>query len=370
MVDRWNPLTIRGSGHRAGCGGPQVRSRVGREAPPFLLPESFPPATSDIVERPGTNPIPVLVVDGASATCIPLTDHLRHRGFRCEIQGTSRGALAHLSRATSDRWPRLLLMHFPPIDADGLEFLAHVRQQHPSLPVICYADLNLINGIIFDQAERMHVRFLSLPFDTSRLDASLTASLEDGRRKSRDEQPFFSTSRHVRGTTTRYDNRVHTDSGSPRSDCGSPRSDCGSPRSDTGSQHRADTRAETAVPPDASASTPPPVAPVASSTTRSIRSNTATGTIRRSVDTGVVRRPEAAGAETINSNTTSRIRRSVTGRVENPAAQPERALSESGNHRRVICAACECNFVVAHRPDAFVIPCIQCGTLNRVEPLR
>ena len=222
--------------------------------------------------------------------------------------------------------------------------------------MICYADLNLINGIIFDQAERMHVRFLSLPFDISRLDASLTASLEDGRRKSRDEQPFFGTSRHVRGTTSRYDNHVHTDTGSHRSD--------------TGSQHRADTRAETAVPPDAAASTPPPVAPVASSTTRSIRSNTATGTIRRSVDTGVVRRPEAAGAETINPNTTSRIRRSVTGRVENPAAQRERALSESGNHRRVICAACERNFVVAHRPDAFVIPCIQCGTLNRVEPLR
>jgi len=243
--------------------------------------------------------------------------------------------------------------------------------------VICYADLNLINGIIFDQAERMHVRFLSLPFDISRLDASLTASLEDGRRKSRDEQPFFGTSRHVRGTTSRYDNHVHTDTGSHRSDTGSHRSDTGSHRSDTGShrsdtgsQHRADTRAETAVPPDAAASTPPPVAPVASSTTRSIRSNTATGTIRRSVDTGVVRRPEAAGAETINPNTTSRIRRSVTGRVENPAAQRERALSESGNHRRVICAACERNFVVAHRPDAFVIPCIQCGTLNRVEPLR
>lgn len=305
------------------------------------------------MERPGTNPFPVLVVDGASATCIPLTDHLRHRGFRCEIQGTSRGALAHLSRATADRWPRVLLMHFPPVDADGLEFLAHLRQQHPSLPVICYADLNLISGIIFDQAERMHVRFLSLPFDISRLDATLTASLEEGRRKSRDEQPFFGTSRHVRGTTSRYDNRLITDSGSPRAE--------------TGSQRAADSRTQPAVPSEA---VQPPVPPVAPPTTRSIRAHTATGTLRRSVDTGVVRRPADAGTAAITPHTTSRIRRSVTGRVENPDVQRERALSATGNHRRVICAACECNFVVAHRPEAFVVPCIQCGALNRVDPLR
>ncbi len=308
------------------------------------------------MERPGTPPFPVLVVDGASATCIPLTDHLRHRGLRCEIQSTSRGALAHLSRATADRWPRLLLMHFPPVDADGLEFLAHVRQNHPALPVICYADLNLISGVIFDQAERMHVRFLSLPFDLSRLDATLTTSLEDGRRKSRDEQPFFGTSRHVRGTTSRYDKPAVPDRDGQRADAVSESGE--------------DMPEEDVFPPDAGSPPVAPIAPSGSPSTRVARSHAATGAVRRSVDTGVIQRPAAAGGEVIHPNTTSRIRRSVTGRVENPEAQRARAMSESGNHRRVLCAACEHNFVVAHRHEAFVVPCIQCGALNRVEPLR
>lgn len=311
------------------------------------------------VERPAPGNLPVLVVDGASATCIPLTDHLRHRGLRCEIQGTSRGALEHLSRATAERWPRMLLVHFPPVDADGIEFLATVRQRFPGIPVICYADLNLVGGIIFDQAERMNVRFLALPFDLSRLDATLTSSLDDAqRRKSRDEQPFFGTSRHVRGQTSRYDNRVVPDRPAGTAS--------------TSSSERARTESTFPVAPLA---TPTPAPPTTGAqppaTTRVPRSGTST--LRRGVDTGLIPHAnpgtERFSTHPIQSTTTNRIRRSVTGRVERPPIASTDAVSASGGHRRVICAACSQTFTVANRGDAFVVPCLQCGALNRIEPL-
>lgn len=307
------------------------------------------------VERPSPGSLPVLVVDGASATCIPLTDHLRHRGLRCEIQGTSRGALEHLSRATAERWPRMLLVHFPPVDADGIEFLATVRQRYPGIPVICYADLNLVGGIIFDQAERMNVRFLALPFDLSRLDATLTSSLDEAqRRKSRDEQPFFGTSRHVRGQTSRYDNRVVTDRQTAPADPATNEQ----PR--TGERQRTDGAL--------------PVAPVAPRTVPTTRvPSPATSTLRRGVDTGLIPHVNPSSdrfhAHPVQSTTTSRFRRSVTGRVERPSITNTDAVSVSGGHRRVICAACNQTFTVAHRGDAFVVPCLHCGALNRIEPL-
>ncbi len=309
------------------------------------------------VERPAPGSLPVLVVDGASATCIPLTDHLRHRGLRCEIQGTSRGALEHLSRATAERWPRMLLVHFPPVDADGIEFLAAIRQRYPSIPVICYADLNLVGGIIFDQAERMSVRFLALPFDLSRLDATLASSLDEAqRRKSRDEQPFFGTSRHVRGQTSRYDNRTLTDRQTAPATAA------------TSERQRTD--GPPPVAPVASRQVPTP-APQAPATTRDPRPGTST--LRRGVDTGLI--PHAnPGTDRfrthpVQSSTTSRIRRSVTGRVERPQVASTDAVSASGGHRRVICAACNQTFTVANRGDAFVVPCLHCGALNRIESL-
>lgn len=303
------------------------------------------------MEHPTRDNLPVLVVDGASATCIPLTDHLRHRGLRCEIQGTSRGALEHLARATAERWPRLLLVHFPPVDGDGIEFLATVRQRYPSLPVVCYADLNLVGGIIFDQAERMHVRFLALPFDLSRLDATLSSSLDEAhRRQSRDEQPFFGTSRHVRGPTSRYDTRAVTEGATAP----------GTTRVPATERHR--TPAGDPIP-------TAPVAPLAPLTARVPRPGTST--LRRGVDTGLIphTNPSTDRFGANAHSTTARIRRGVTGRVERGATTAGEALSVSGGHRRVTCAACNQTFTVANRADTFVVPCLHCGGLNRIEPL-
>lgn len=271
----------------------------------------------------------VLVIDGASSTCIPLTDHLRRRGLRCEIQGTVKGALDYLHRTSAERWPRLALIHFPPVDADGLEFFAALRQRHPNLPLVAFADLGMVSGVIFDQAERMDVRFLSLPFDFARVDAMVDAAISNPGR-SRDEAGAFGTSRHVRGNTSRYDE-----------------------------------------PPLGEVADPvPQIAPVARPTTRALR-NPQTGTIRRSVGTGVIRRgTDQFAASPGASSGTTRIRRGVTGRHVDPDAQPPvpDQAPQTTTQRRVRCAICGQAFHVALRMVSYTLPCVHCGGLNRIDP--
>jgi len=281
----------------------------------------------------------VLVIDGASSTCIPLTDHLRRRGLRCEIHGTVKGATEYLNRTSAERWPRLALIHFPPVDADGLEVFAALRQRHPNLPLVAFADLGMVSGIIFDQAERMDVRFLSLPFDFARVDATVDAAIAHPGRN-RDEGGAFGTSRHVRGNTSRYDEPVPTDLPAPA----------------------------------------PQVAPVARPTTRALR-NPQTGSIRRSVDTGIVRRDTTSerirrgtdqfAASPGASSGTTRIRRGVTGRYLNPDAQPpadQGQAPQTTSQRRVRCAICGQAFHVALRLVSYTLPCVHCGGLNRIDP--
>jgi CheY-like chemotaxis protein len=313
------------------------------------------------MERDGNDRNTVLVVDGASVTCVPLTDHLRQRGLRCEIQGTGKGALEHLKRATTDRWPRLVMIHFPPVDVDGLELLAQIRQKHPSLPIICYADLNLIGGIIFDQAERMDVRFLALPFEFPRLNASLDAGLAVAeRRKSRDDGPFFGTSRHVRGTTSRYNSApTSTDDDLP------PHQTTGSLRRQT-SPRPVEEQLPQAAPANPSN---PPTARVA---------RPGTSSIRRSMDTGIIRSTDRllrTGSDRYTNpgpdTGTARIRRGVTGRVENPNRPPTAAVEAPGtaSQRRVLCASCRQPFAVANRVSPYSVPCLNCGALNRIDPV-
>lgn len=338
--------------------------------PPFPLLDQQDAAIADAVEPTATQRQLILVVDGASVTCLPLTDHLRQQGFRCEIQGTAQGTLNLLSRAAADRWPFLILIHYPPVDTDGIELLATLRQSYPSITIVCYANLNLVGGIIIDQADRMHVRFLSLPFDFNRVNNVIKASSEANERgKSRETGLFFGTSRHVRGSTSRYDTPALSATDT-------------TPKSGT---DRVAGPKDLPVDPEF-ADLPPPVAPV---TTRLRRPDTvsdaplapATGSItRRGVDTGLVRREQTGTIRTgtarfANSNapatTTSRIRRSVTGRVENPNApgsEDDQAAPGTGSQVRVACAACGQAFAVTTRSVPFTVPCLQCGAANRIDP--
>ena len=74
-----------------------------------------------------------------------------------------------------------------------------------------------------------------------------------------------------------------------------------------------------------------------------------TGRIMRGAD-----RFRAAASPT----TTSRIRRSVTGRVEN------RGLP--GEPIRVVCTSCGQTFVAVARQDAVQVPCIHCGRVQAI----
>ncbi|HYE05450.1 MAG TPA: response regulator [Planctomycetota bacterium] len=82
---------------------------------------------------------------------------------------------------------------------------------------------------------------------------------------------------------------------------------------------------------------------------------------------------------------TSRTRRSVSsvmppGSLGAPppkpggdSAPPQHPGSGSGSRdaaleRRVLCAACRKEFVVAHRAQEFTVNCMHCGQLNRVQP--
>lgn len=343
--------------YQAGAGASRQVRIANRGQPtentPFPLPSGRKEATPNAVDSADPNRKVVLVVDGASSTCIPLTDHLRHLGFRCDIQGTARGTLDHLGRVNAERWPRLAMIHFPPVDSDGLEFLATLRQRHPSLTLVCYADISLVGGIIFDQAERMNVRFLSLPFDFQRIDALLAAHVDSGDGKRTNDGPFFGTSRHVRGHTSRYNQ---------------PTVPPAEPESAAPATDRRD-----AAPPPA-----PPIAPVAQPRATSRLVRPATGTVRRSVDTGVIRRDQTStlfrqGSDRFaNPGTnpgTARIRRGVTGRISNPAMQRDGDDPGTAGQRRVQCASCQQIFHVAVRPTSYTLPCMHCGTLNRIDPL-
>lgn len=57
--------------------------------------------------------------------------------------------------------------------------------------------------------------------------------------------------------------------------------------------------------------------------------------------------------------TTRRIRRSVTGRIEN--------RSLPGEPTQVVCTNCGLNFVAVARTVAAQVPCVHCGTIQAVS---
>ncbi len=61
--------------------------------------------------------------------------------------------------------------------------------------------------------------------------------------------------------------------------------------------------------------------------------------------------------------TTARIRRSVTGRIEAPVTAP---APDQRPRIEVRCAFCHQSFAVVQRPERYTVPCIHCGQINTI----
>lgn len=82
--------------------------------------------------------------------------------------------------------------------------------------------------------------------------------------------------------------------------------------------------------------------------------------------TGTVVRGSEKYANT--APTTTRFRRSITGRTENPALHQEVQRQAPPAGWRVQCAQCRGEFQVEARPHAYNVVCVHCGQVNRIEP--
>jgi hypothetical protein len=80
-------------------------------------------------------------------------------------------------------------------------------------------------------------------------------------------------------------------------------------------------------------------------------------------------KPRTDGAR----HTTTRFRRSVTGRIERTdptKAPPAGNPSAPQQHQQLVCRSCQKPFTALSREQAYTIPCIHCGQLTQVPPLQ
>lgn len=124
----------------------------------------------------------------------------------------------------------------------------------------------------------------------------------------------------------------------------------------------------------------PPLPPGTQTNSTSFTRRSTQPTLR---NTGTVRRPsglfmqESTNSFTQNPQSTSRVRRSISGtwaptnntppdKSSNP---PPAATPATASSRAVACAHCRKVFIVLSKPDIYTCVCVHCSGMNRIDPL-
>jgi CheY-like chemotaxis protein len=260
----------------------------------------------------------VVVVDGRPESVLFLTEYLLREGLRVETSRSAPEALEIVGRRRRANDPiDLVICNALLPKQDGVALLRDLRGRQENVEFALYAQFADFDPALYHEAERLGCSmFLDTPIDLSRVGYLLQKVKNRKRSGNSSEQPFFGTARISRPTSA-------------------------------GTSHYMHNAATERTPAVGNPNLQPPVTTAVPSTT--FHSNLPS--------TNTVVRPDPVGS-------TSRIRRSVTGRVQ--VDQP--ATPQTDSRRRVLCAACMKEFMVAARPESFTINCLHCGQLNRVDP--
>lgn len=338
-------------------------------------------------------PLHILVVDAKPTIALPLIDSLRGLGHRAEAQNDGVNAIhAAVTKRHAGKPYHLILAHYEIADLDPLEFLTTLRRHREAAPVCFYADMHSIRRDAFAAIEQLDGRFMSLPIDHGRLKTLVDeivrggASRVPGESSGSGDGPFFGTGRVARRSGTESVAQPPTAppvapvaqqavpalpplppvpppppvppaiGSGPRQTVRTPLPDDTSPQVLRGTTQFSETASYMRTPRPGSIAVPP-TAPV---TGRHGMDTTAR--VRRSVGQSPAVPTNAPPAET----GTSRIRRSVTGSIAKPPAP--QSVQATGIARVARCQSCGKDFYAEMRPQAYSLPCIHCGQLNRINP--
>lgn len=339
----------------------------------------------------------ILVVDAQPAIALPMIDMLRDLGHRTEVQNGGLGAItAVTAKRRANRPYQLVIANFEMADVDPVEFLHALRQHQETVPVCFYAHTHTLPREAFSAVEKLGARFASLPIDRHRMEAMVGSILGLDRRTSESpaDSPFFGTGRVVRRSSSITDSvprSVVTSAPPPLPIAETPAAPAPNP---AGTARRPSAEsAPTLTPfPDDDAPQSPVLrgtaqfsnqaryqrTPLPGSVTGPVIGDplvhqphavSPTERIRRSITSqgqapvagpqpGTESRQPGTGSI---SSTTSRIRRTVTGRVVNPT-------TATGQAKVTICKSCGKQFYAELRAVGYTLPCLYCGQINRIDP--
>lgn len=368
----------------------------------------------------------ILVVDAQPATALLVMDALRDLGHRAEIQSGGLGAInAVTTKRRANRPYQLVVANFELADIDPVEFLHSLRQHREMLPVCFYAHTHKLPREAFSAVEQLDGRFISLPIDRKRIETLVEEVIRGARRATETggpggESPFFGTGRVTRRSSSLTDSVPRPATAPIEQPAARPISESipktARPISESIPKHAPPLPPSSDLPPvttsisrrstevpaspfpdDAPASpvlrgtaqfhndqarymrTPLPGSVTSPSTDPFVanvpRTVSLTERHRRSI-TGQQSassggtNPAAPGQQQPGTGSigagTSRIRRSITGKVVNPDLQ--QAMSTTGQAKVATCSSCGKEFYAELRADAYSLPCLYCGQMNRIEP--
>lgn len=335
-------------------------------------------------------PLRILVIDAHPAIALPVIDAVRELGHRAETQSSGQGAVqAVIAKHRASRPYHLLLASITLVDLDPVGLLQALRQYRQTVPVCFYANTHALSRATFTAVEQLGGRFVSLPLDRTRLETLINDAIRGVSRPSEGagESPFFGTGRITRRSSSSTESISAPNRPVPPLESPLPASIPAAPPLPPANAlppvAASITRASTEPPPDPPSDvvlrgtaqfdtqnhqarylrTPPPgiasTRPIATPLPPPPNRPTSER-YRRSVDPH--QRPPDIGSS-------SRIRRSITGKVVNPhLTAPPQAINPIGNTRVATCAACGRQFYAELRATPYSLPCLHCGHLNRIDP--
>jgi len=306
------------------------------------------------------NPLTILLVESHPESVAPLTDYLLGLRHRVEHSPTAQKAFAAIfHNQRTGRCYDLVLSNQVLPDLHSIGLLREIRRRRDQIAFAIYGSFSQLTPAMIDEATQLGcLMLLDLPVETRRID-QLLHEYRSRRVKTppaNAEQPFFGTGRAARpvgGSTSRY--------GTGR---------LARPAGETAAVPVAIAPPATAVRPAGAPAAPgaAPVAPINPAVGNGTTASFTTSWPAASTGSGAhlsSQRFYQSGA--VPLGTTARVRRSVTGRVDTTARTPV-TRETVDQQRRVLCAHCHREFLVAVRDHSYTVVCVNCGQLNRIEP--
>lgn len=272
----------------------------------------------------------VLVVDAHKDSVQSLVELVASRGHRADLLTNGHEALsAVMQKRRNDEPFDLVIANVGLPTLDGISLLRELRSRQDDVHVALYGEMPLSSETI-SSAQRLGCALITQGIDVKKIDALLSTCLREKKAAGggNRDQPFFGTSRITRAVSA---GGAYQTPGEDSSEKGHESTPLG--------EHELEQ--------------PLPMPE---------RQGAGTGSGSRAGQ-----QPGYGSRSAGEIGTSTRIRRGVTGRLQNPIVTLN-TPTQQPPERRVLCATCHKEFVVAPRKEEFTVVCVHCGQLNRIVP--